>query len=117
MKTYKQKKLEQSVRDSAEIFANAIVKNLENLGARPSGKSVAVRLEVDQSHILQSVRDDFKEVYHVKINLSEDFDEEEHFMYCVSLIEDMVEDRCGQIVKLDRCHPRRTPIGATNSDT
>lgn len=117
MKTYKQNKLEQSVRDSAEILANAIVKNLENLGARPTGKSIAVRLEVDQSHILQSVKGDFEEVYDVKVNLSEGFDEEEHFMHCVSLMEDILEDRCGQIVKIDRCQARKTQIGATNSDT
>lgn len=113
MKTIKQYQLEAAVINDALSFSDEIIKSMENLGAHPTGISTSHYIVITQNHILDRVKDEFEEVY--KVDFCEEFyddaldaNSEEHFMYCVSVMEDIIEDKCGQIVLVKRSHPRKS---------
>ena len=112
MKTIKQYQLEAAVINDALSFSDEIIKSMENLGAHPTGISTSHYIVITQNHILDRVKDEFEEVYKVDFCGFDDDDldanSEEHFMYCVSVMEDIIEDKCGQIVLVKRCHPRKS---------
>ena len=113
MKSIKQYQLEAAVINDAISFSDEIIRSMGNLGAHPTGISTSHYIVITQNHILDRVKGEFEEVY--KVDFSEEFyddaldaNSEEHFMYCVSVMEDIIEEKCGQIVLVKRCHPRKS---------
>ena len=111
MKTIRQYQLEAAVINDALSFSDEIIKSMENLGAHPTGISTSHYLVITQNHILDRVKYEFEEVYKVDFCFDDDdldANSEEHFMYCVGVMEDIIEEKCGQIVLVKRCHPKKS---------